>query len=203
MNSPLKVCLSLYRRLASAYPHEFRMVCGEDLDRLGEDAVPEAWRRYGLLGLLRLLADIAVRLPVEYLAEVRQDVVYTLRVLARSPGFAAVAVLSLAIGIGMCSVMLLGSNAMLGPTPGVRDPAALVTPRRQVSYPYFEHYRDQRQVADGATAFLTAVPFAIARTGDRGARAERFYGNLVSPEYFSTLGVTAAAGRFFSPQPAL
>jgi hypothetical protein len=61
MNPPLRACLAAYRRLASAYPHEFRMLYGEDLDRLGEDAVPEAWRRYGLPGLLRLLADIAVR----------------------------------------------------------------------------------------------------------------------------------------------
>src|ERR1039457_6693633 len=85
MNPLLNICLSLYRYLASAYPHEFRMVYGEDLDRLGEDAVPEAWRRYGLFGLVRLLSDIAVRLPLEYLAETRQDVVYAVRVLARSP----------------------------------------------------------------------------------------------------------------------
>jgi predicted permease len=175
------------------------MVYGEDLDRAGEDAVPEAWRRYGLFGLLRLLADIAVRLPVEYLAEIRQDVVYAVRVLARSPGFAAVAMLSLAIGIGMCSVILSGSNAMLGPLPGARDPAALLTPRRQISYPYFEHYRDQQQVPVAATAFLTSVPFAVAPGGNRNAKAERFYGQVVSPEYFSTLGVTPAAGRFFSP----
>jgi hypothetical protein len=64
MNPRLNIGLSLYRHLANAYPHEFRMVYGEDLDRLGEDAVPEAWRRYGLFGLLRLLADIAVRLPL-------------------------------------------------------------------------------------------------------------------------------------------
>jgi hypothetical protein len=38
--------LALYRRLASAYPHEFHMRYGEDLDRLGEDAIPEIWRRY-------------------------------------------------------------------------------------------------------------------------------------------------------------
>jgi predicted permease len=200
MNRPGKICLSLYRYLANAYPHEFRIVYGEDLDRLGEDAVPEAWRRYGMFGLLRLLADIAVRLPAEYATEVRQDVVYAVRVLARSPGFAAVGVLSLAIGIGMCSVILSGSNAMLGPLPGARDPAALVTPRRQVSYPYFERYRDQEQVRITATAFLTSVPFAVAPASDKNARAERFYGHVVSPEYFSTLGVTPAAGRFFSPE---
>ncbi len=57
----MNLYLSLYRYLANAYPHEFRMVYGEDLDRMGEDAVPEAWRRYGLFGLVRLLADIAVR----------------------------------------------------------------------------------------------------------------------------------------------
>jgi hypothetical protein len=51
MNPRLNICLSLYRYLANAYPHEFRMGYGEDLDRLGEDAVPEAWRRYGLFGL--------------------------------------------------------------------------------------------------------------------------------------------------------
>jgi macrolide transport system ATP-binding/permease protein len=199
MNPRLNICLSLFRYLANAYPHEFRMIYGEDLDRLGEDAVPQVWRQYGLFGLVRLLADIAVRLPVEYLAEIRQDVVYAVRVLARSPGFAAVGILSLAIGIGMCSVILSGSNAMLGSLPGARDPAALVTPRRPVSYPYFEHYRDQPQVAGPATAFLTSVPFAVAPGGERNARAERFYGHLVSPEYFSTLGVTPAAGRFFSP----
>ena len=199
MKRPVNVCLSLYRRLASAYPHEFRMVYGEDLDQMAEDAVPEAWRRYGMWGLVRLLADIAVRLPGEYLAEIRQDVSYAQRVLARSPGFTTVAVLSLALGIGMCSVILLGSNAMLGPLPGARDPGGLLTPRRQVSYPYFEHYREQREVA-AATAFVTSVPFAVAPAGAAHARLERFYGQLVSPEYFSTLGVTPAAGRFFSPR---
>jgi predicted permease len=200
MNPAVKLCLSLYRRLAKAYPHEFRMVYGEDLERMGEDAVPEVWRRYGLFGLARLLADLAYRLPVEYLAEVRQDIIYAVRMFAKSPGFAAVGILSLAIGIGMCSVVLCGSNSMLGPAPGVRDPGALVAPRRGVSYPYFEHYRDERQVAASVIAFLGPVPFAVALSGDRSARAERFYGHLVSPEYFSTLGVTPAAGRFFRPE---
>jgi predicted permease len=121
-------------------------------------------------------------------------------VLARSPGFAAVAVLSLALGIAMCSVILCGSSSVLRPMPGARDPGALVASRKGVSYPYFEHYREQKQVAGGATVLLVSVPFAVAPSGGRNARAERFSGHIVSPEYFSTLGVTPAAGRFFSPE---
>ncbi|MGD0669042.1 MAG: ADOP family duplicated permease [Bryobacteraceae bacterium] len=200
MNPRVSICLALYRRLASAYPHEFRMLYGGDLDRLGEDAIPEVSRRYGLLGLLRLLADISIRLPATYFTEIRQDTVYALRKLAQSPGFTAVAVLSLAIGIGMCCVALSESQSIAGPPPGVRDPAALVTIRGQVSYPYFERYRDQHQAVANATAFLGLVPFAVAFTGDKHTRAERIYGHLVSPEYFTTLGVTPAAGRFFAPE---
>src|SRR5262249_23111857 len=173
MSSRLSFWLSLYRRLASAYPHEFRMLYGEDLDRLGEDAVPEVSRRYGLPGLVRLLADIAVQLPMMYLREVRQDVIYALRMLAKSPGFAALAVLSLAIGIGMCCAVLSESEALAGPPPGVRDPAALVTIRYAlVSYPYFERYRDLGRTTVSSMVLLPMVPFAVAFSGDKGGKAE-------------------------------
>jgi len=201
MDVPLTVCLALYRRLASAYPHEFRMLYGEDMDRLGDDAVPEVWRRYGVPGLLRLLADIVIRLPATYLAEIRQDVLYALRVLAKSPGFASVTVLSVAIGIGMCSAVRSEIQSIVGAPVGLRDPAALATFRwTTVSYPYFERYRDQRQTVAAATALLGPLPFAVAFAPDKSVRAARFYGHLVSPEYFSTLGVMPAAGRFFSPE---
>ena len=75
MNPRLNICLHLYRRLASAYPHEFRMRYGADLDRLGEDAVPQVWRQYGVPGVVRLLADIAAQLPAMYLVEIRQDLI--------------------------------------------------------------------------------------------------------------------------------
>jgi hypothetical protein len=43
MNLGPTICLAIYRRLANAYPHEFRMLYGEELDRMGEDAIPEVW----------------------------------------------------------------------------------------------------------------------------------------------------------------
>jgi hypothetical protein len=140
-------------------------------------------------------------LPAEYLSEIRQDVVYAQRVLAKAPGFTAVAVLSLGVGIGMCCALLAECQAIVGPAPGLRDPATLATfIWTQVSYPYFERYRDARQTVAEATAVLGPVPFAVASTGGKGVRAERVSGHLVSPEYFTTLGVTPAAGRGFGPE---
>ena len=177
MNPGVSICLALYRRLANAYPHEFRILYGEDLERLGDDAVPEVWRRYGVLGLVRLLADMAVRLPGEYLTEIRQDVVYALRVLAKAPGFTSVAVLSLGVGIGMCCAVLSECRAIVGPAPGLRDPATLATfIWNQVSYPYFERYKNERQTVAAAAAVLGPVPFAVASTGDKSARTERVSG---------------------------
>jgi hypothetical protein len=57
-----------YRRLSRAFPHEFRMVCGDGLERLGEDAVPRVWRDAGAVGLIRLFADLVLRLPIEYVS---------------------------------------------------------------------------------------------------------------------------------------
>lgn len=56
----------MYRRLARAYPHDFRAVCGDGLEQLGDDLVPLVVAERGAFGLIRLLADAALRLPVEY-----------------------------------------------------------------------------------------------------------------------------------------
>jgi hypothetical protein len=58
----------MFGRLARAFPHEFRTICGDGLERLGEDIAPLVWREQGVVGLIRLFADLALRLPLEYLS---------------------------------------------------------------------------------------------------------------------------------------
>ncbi|MGA7410753.1 MAG: ABC transporter permease [Bryobacteraceae bacterium] len=138
-----------------------------------------------------------VTTPAQHLTELHRDVVYALRRLAKSPGFAFVGIISLSLGIGVCSVYFSEINSLLlRPLPGARDPGALVAFDAPSSYPYFERYRDQKGVAAAATAFIGPVPFGVALR-DRDATKERVFGHLVSPEYFSTLGVEPALGRFF------
>ena len=130
-----------------------------------------------------------------------RDAVYGLRMLLRSPGFAAVGALSLTLGIGVCSVFYSEINSMvLRPLPGASHPEALVALEAFSSYPYFERYRDQTAVAAATAAFAGPVPFSVARDASEEAKAERVFGHLVSPEYFSTLGVEPALGRFFRPE---
>src|SRR5271168_4975776 len=91
----------IYRRLARAFPHEFKLAYGADVMQLGEDVVEDIAKRHGIAGLIRLIADIAIRVPLEYLNEMRGDMRYGLRALRKSPGFALVGIISMGIGIGL------------------------------------------------------------------------------------------------------
>ena len=196
------LALRIYRRLALAFPHEFQMVYGADVIHLGEEAIDDIWTQQGLFGLIRLIADIAMRLPVEYLAEMRSDLAYALRTLKKSPGFAAVGILSLGLGIGIATFSASEFfNLILRAAPGVKDPDQLVL-LPSTSYPYFERYRDQHDLVAGAAAFQGPIPFNVSLNSGPAAntKAERVFGHLVSPDYLSVIGVRAARGRTFDPQ---
>ena len=62
-NRAVAISLRLYRALATAFPHEFKNVYGEELVQMTEDAIESIWRRHSAPGLARLLADIAIRVP--------------------------------------------------------------------------------------------------------------------------------------------
>ena len=195
----MNLALRIYRWLAHAFPHEFKVMYGADVIQLGEDIVEDISKQHGVTGLFSLIADIAVRVPMEYLSEMRRDLIYAVRTLAKSRGFTAVGIISLGLGIGVTAVSASElMNFILRDSPGARDPDELIMVQG-TSYPYFEHYRDQHDLFASGAAFDPAVPFNVSLEGSSSLKADRIFGHLVSPEYFSVLGVAAARGRVFSP----
>jgi predicted permease len=194
-----KLALRIYQRLAHAFPHEFKLVYGTEVIQLGEDAMEEISKRHGVAGLIRLIADIAVRVPIEYLSEMRRDMAYAVRALIKSPGFALVGIISLGLGMGVTVSVFSTVYAMFfRDLPGAANPKQLVAVN-PVSYPYVEQYREQRGLFTGVAAFQNGVPFNVVFEGSATAKPERVFGHLVSPDYFSVLGVQPQAGRMFSP----
>jgi len=187
----------MYRRLAEAFPHEFKLAYGAEVRQLGEDVVDEIARRQGTAGLIRLIADIAVRVPLEYLSEMKFDIRYAWRGLLKSPGFALVGIISMGLGIGL-TVNIYSSEWVLlsRELPAAANVKRLVMAKDPVSYYYVEQFRDQTGLLAGAAAFQNGVPFNV--TFETGTKPERVFGQLVSPDYFSVLGVEPQRGRVLS-----
>jgi predicted permease len=135
---------------------------------------------------------------------VLQDVRYGLRVLWKSPGFAVVAVLSLALGVGANTAIFSIVNAVLLRSLPFSHPERLVkivASNRGVgardigfSVPEFDDLRSRADVFDQVTA-LQGGPTNLTGAG----RPERFELLEVSPNYFSMLGTSAHIGRVFGP----
>ena len=138
-----------------------------------------------------------------------QDLRYGLRMLRKNPGFTAVAVLSLALGIGANTTIFTVVNAILLNALPVRDlprlvemdtvdSKLLVTQARSeklgMSFPNFQDYRRDNQVFTDLAAFM---PIAVTWSG--GAEPRELQGELVSANYFEVLGIRPARGRFFMP----
>ncbi|HMD48836.1 MAG TPA: ABC transporter permease [Bryobacteraceae bacterium] len=138
-----------------------------------------------------------------------QDLKYGLRTLARSPGFALVAVLSLALGIGAnTAIFTLTDAVFLNPLPVgdssrvmelfTVDHATVTTAanftRTPMSFKNYLDFRDQNDVFSGLAAF---VPAGVTLTGKGDPKP--LPATLVSANYFDVLGVKPALGRAFSP----
>jgi macrolide transport system ATP-binding/permease protein len=191
----------IYRRLAQAFPHEFKMAYGTEVMQLGEDIVEEIAKRHGARGLIRLIADIAIRVPLEYLSEMRGDTRYALRALINSPGFALVGIISMGISIGLTTNVYSSKWALLfRDLPAAANAKKLVMPEKPVSYYYIEQFREQKNLFVGVAAFQIGVPFNVTFQADRNAKPERVFGQLVSADYFSVLGVEPQRGRVLSAE---
>jgi predicted permease len=195
----MNFALRIYRRLAEAFPHEFKLVYGTDIMQLGEDVVEEIARQHGVAGLIRLVADIAMRVPAEYLSEMRRDLRYAVRALIKSPGFALVGIISLGLGMGVTtSVFSKLWTQIFRDLPGAAHAKDLAMTQGPVSYYYIEQYRTQKSLFAGVAAVQSGVPFNVAFQGNGSAKPERVFGQLVSPDYFSVLGVEPQRGRVLS-----
>ena len=124
---------------------------------------------------------------------------YTLRSWRNHPGFTAIAVASLALGIGVnTAIFSLVDQLLLWSIPA-RDPGHLVSVEGgQIhSYPFFREYRDRNQVF--SSLFASSHQLAAGIRPEGAPAVEVGHVHYVSGDYFQALGIGAAAGRVIAP----
>ncbi|HEX7778632.1 MAG TPA: ABC transporter permease, partial [Vicinamibacterales bacterium] len=196
--------MRLYNLLLRLYPASFRNEYGREMRAIF------ARRRGGARGLgvpslwLGAAAEVAGNAPLVHIDILRQDLRYSARVLRRSPGFAAIAALIVALGIGATTAAFSVTDfVLIRPLP-FPEPDRLVAvwaatpglPRLSLSPP---NYRDWKAAATTSFESMgTYERFSITMTGIGDAQV--LPGAAVSGDLFATLGVAPAIGRTFRPE---
>lgn len=177
----------------------------EDLVRDGmppEEALRRARIQFG--GVERIKEECRESRGVHFVESLMQDLRFATRMLRKSPGFTAVAVLTLTLGIGANSAIFSAVyGVLLRPLP-YKDPSHLIvlnetTPRVgmvSVSYPNFLDWRAQSH-AFSQFAVAYSVGFNLAGAGI--SQPENISGEAVSTNFLSMLGVHPFLGRDFEP----
>jgi macrolide transport system ATP-binding/permease protein len=128
-----------------------------------------------------------------------QDIRHSIRSLARQPGFVTVAVLSLALGMGVNTAVFSAVNAfLLRPLP-VRDLDRTVIvyhsdkehPDKGTTFPAFEHYRSRAETFSAVMAFSGARPLLFAE----GNRREQVYAEIITADFFKIADIRLQLGR--------
>jgi predicted permease len=178
----------------------------EDLIRSGV-ACDEAMRRARIEfgGIERVKEEGREARGVVLLESVMRDVRYALRMMRRTPGFTAVAVLSLALGIGAnTAIFSLINTLMLRKLP-VREPGQLVEllsrypgePRTNCcGGKFYEHIRDSNQVFSG----LIGVADSRFKVRAEGLEPETVSGDYAVGDFFTVLGLKPEIGRLIGPE---
>jgi predicted permease len=166
-----------------------------------KEAERAARREFGNVELVKQVARDAWgwRRVEEFVEDVR----YGLRTLSKKPGFTTVAVLTLALGIGANTAIFSFVNAVLLRELPVKDPQQLAFPRiiepkgsgGEFAYGEFEEIRDRSQSFSGVFAFDT-TRFLASFNG----QTDFVWGQCVSANFYSILGVNPILGREFTEQ---
>ncbi len=138
-----------------------------------------------------------------------QDLRYGLRTLRRSPGFAFVAVMTIALGIGASTAVFTVINTFFLNSVPIPNPSTLVAlyavPQgtdphannpQPLSFLDLEDYQDKNKVFTSLAGYSSPTPLSFSE----GKNADRLFAELVTGNYFETLGISPALGRFPSAQ---
>jgi predicted permease len=179
-----------------------------EYERLG--LAPDLARRRALVetGGIETVKDAARDAWVgNALASFSREMRYALRTLRRAPGFLAIAVGTLAIGIGgATAVFTVIKGSLLRPLPAATDPDRLVTIERvdpttattESGYPVFS-YPDYRDLRERSTALSGLAGFdGTSMAVEDSSGSAREWVSFVTENFFTVLGVRPAAGRFFT-----
>jgi putative ABC transport system permease protein len=169
-----------------------------------EEARYAALRSFG--GVEQVKEECRDAWGVRFIETLLQDLRFGLRMLRKNPGFTAVAVLSLALGIGANTAMFsIIDNLFLRPLPYEASNRLVGVDETKldgsgspwgVSVPTFYDWKKQSRVFDELALFLWGWPFTV--TG--ADRAEILTGRVVTDGYFKMLGGKTCEGRLFLPE---
>jgi macrolide transport system ATP-binding/permease protein len=133
------------------------------------------------------------------IADFWQDLRYAVRTLRNHPGFAAVVVLTMALGIGINTTFFSLFSLMFRPLP-VTGPGAVVgVSGCGVSFFDYLYYRDHNKTFSGLIATSEAGPLTFGQDG-AVEEAQLISGEFVSDNFFSVLGARTVLGRAFAPE---
>src|SRR5215475_9589336 len=208
--APLRL-RSLFRRrqVEQELDEELRYHIERQIEEHISKGMTEEEARYAALramgGVERRKEECRDMRRVRLIEDLIQDLRYGLRTLRKSPGFTAVAALSLALGIGAnTAIFSLVNTVLLRPLP-VENPERIVSLNYAsekgdsgdpiFSYLNYRDLRDRNNVLDGLIAYRMA-PISLSHDGTN----ERAWGYVATGNYFDVLGVKPALGRLLTPE---
>lgn len=215
MSSLIRCCIALYpRAFRDRFEDEMAQVYRDQLSQARRQgfAAVSALRLRTIIGMSR--GAVAERWSARHEPRVSQgdgfltatgrDLRLAFRTLAKSPMFALVAVVCIALGSGAVTTIYSTMNALIfRPLPGTAQSDQLVRIERKkpheqdgvsASYPLYEQVRDRSRTLQDVVAWGKAS--LVIRSGDEAGT--EVYGNLVSGNLFTVFGVKPLLGRFFT-----
>jgi predicted permease len=146
--------------------------------------------------------------PGNFMEDLWRDLSYALRTMRKSPVFVLFVVLTLALGIGANTTVFTVINTLILnplPVPNIGELTAVAaadakgTSKSRTSFPI--SYADLRDYQTRNNVFRSLAGYTSVRvvTWQPSGPSERLFSELVTDNYFSTLGLTPAKGRFFLP----